>query len=100
MKKLVLALVAAASLALAVTSCTTVKPGYGFFGQAVVPGVSMVKTGEAEGTFLFGRFPLMSADISVATAAKNGGIKKIATIDTKKFSLGPITKITTIVTGE
>ena len=56
MKKALLALVATAALALAVTSCTTVKPGYGGLfgaGQAVVPGVSMAKTGEATGVFYY-----------------------------------------------
>ncbi|MBQ7159216.1 MAG: hypothetical protein IJS09_07335 [Treponema sp.] len=104
MKKMLLALVATAALALAVTSCTTVKPGYGGLfgaGQAVVPGVSMAKTGEATGTWLFGVIPLTTVDNGVSTAAKNGGITKIATIDTKKFSLlGIIVKTTTIVTGE
>ena len=105
MKKMLLALVATAALALAVTSCTTVKPGYGGAfggaGQAVVPGVSMAKTGEATGTWLFGLIPLTTVDNGVSTAAKNGGITKIATIDTKKFSLlGIIVKTTTIVTGE
>lgn len=99
MKKIIGAFALAAALAL--TACTTVAPGYGFGTDAVVPNASSVKTGEAEGGFLFGFIPVTSADVSVSTAAKNGGIKKIATIDTKKVSyLGIWVKRTTIVTGE
>lgn len=100
MKKLFTIVAVAATLAL--SACTTVTPGYGMLGgDAVVPGVSMNKTGEASGKFLFGVFPLTSADVSVSTAAKNGGIKKIATVDSKKYSLlGILVTKTTIVTGE
>lgn len=100
MKKVFGAVLATAALALGV-SCTTVAPGYGFATQAVVPDAASVKTGEAEGGFLFGIIPVMSADVSVSTAAKNGGIKKIATIDTKTVSFAGIWVVrTTIVTGE
>lgn len=94
--------IATIAAALALSACTTVTPGYGLLGSdAVVPGVSMQKTGETSGNFLFGILPLMSADLSVSTAAKNGGITKIATVDSKTFTiLGIYVKRTTIVTGE
>ena len=83
-------------------ACTTVSPGSGFGTNDVISGASMEKTGEASGTFLFGMIPLASsADISMKTAAQNAGITKIATVDTKYFSiLGIIVVRTTIVTGE
>ena len=100
MKKVFGAILATAALALAV-SCTSVVPGYGFGTQAVVPEARIVKTGEATSGFLFGRVPLLEADISVSTAAKNGGITKIATVDSKAISyLGIWVIRTTIVTGE
>ena len=83
-------------IAVALFSCTTISPNYGIATDA-----RMDKTGEASGTFLFGMIPLMSADISVSTAAKNAGIKRISTVDSKKFSvLGIVVVKTTIVTGE
>ncbi|MCR4734370.1 MAG: TRL-like family protein [Treponema sp.] len=100
MKKVILSILAAFAVTAIATSCTTISPGYGFGSQAVVPGVAMKKTGEASGKFLFGMLPLPSADTSIATAAKNGGITKIATIDTKVYRLGPLVTKTTIVTGE
>lgn len=102
MKKALCAVLGSLALAVVAASCTTVAPGYGFTGQAVTPNnVSMSKTGEATGGFLFGRVPVMSADVSVATAAKNGGIHKIATIDTRSVSYAGIWVVrTTIVTGE
>lgn len=102
MKKLVVSALAAIALAAVATSCTTVAPGIGFGGSnAVTPDASIEKTGEATGMLLFGHLPLLSADYSVSTAAKNGGIKKIATVDTKTLSyLGIVVFRTTIVTGE
>ena len=101
MKKIILSLLAALAVSVIATSCTTITPGYGFGTSAVYAGASMKKTGEASGQFLFGWIPMTSADISVSTAAKNGGITKIATVDTKTYNLLNIlvTK-TTIVTGE
>lgn len=101
MKKFILSTLAAVALVFVAASCTSVTPGYGMLGTgAVNPDVSMVKTGEATGKFLFGVLGLDGADCSVSTAAKNGGIKKIATVDTKTKFLFILTEKTTIVTGE
>ena len=94
MKK-VFGAILAASLVLAM-SCTTVSPGASDSGAA-----ANAKRGEATGGFLFGRIPVMSADVSIATAAANGGITKIATVDHKAVSYGGFWVVrTTIVTGE
>lgn len=101
MKKLVVSALAAIALAAVATSCTTVTPGIGFGGNAVNPYASIQKTGEATGLLLFGALPLTEADYSVSTAAKNGGITKIHTVDSKRKSiLGIVVWKTTIVTGE
>lgn len=102
MKKLVVSALAAIALAAVATSCTTVTPGIGFGGaSAVNPYSSIQKTGEATGLLLFGQLPLLTADYSVSTAAKNGGITKIHTVDSRRKSiLGIVVWKTTIVTGE
>ena len=58
------------------------------------------KRGEATYTVWLGFIRPMEADASIRTAAKNGGITKIATVDRKTY--GGIFKATysTIVTGE
>lgn len=95
MKKIIGAILATAALALAV-SCTTVAPG-----QIDSGATANAKRGEASGGLLFGLLPVMSADFSVSTAAANGGITKIATVDYKMVSyLGIWVTRTTIVTGE
>ena len=103
MKKLLTSILAAVALCFAATSCVTVTPGYGVLGTgAVTPGVSMKKKGEASARFLFGAIPMGNADYSVSKAAENGGIKKIATVDTKTVVFDGIIFVTktTIVTGE
>lgn len=91
MKKLVFAGIAAATLLLA--SCTSIVP------VCATSNTVGAKVGQASGTYLFGALPL-NADTSIATAAKNGGISKISTVDQKVF-IGPFTTtVTTIVTGE
>ena len=95
MKKIFGAILATAALALAV-SCTTVNPG-----QADSGATANAKRGEATGGFLMGLIPVMSADVSISTAAANGGVTKIATVDHKAVSyLGIWVVRTTIVTGE
>ena len=95
MKKVFGAVLATAALALAV-SCTTVAPGSADAGAS-----ANAKRGEATGGFLFGYVPVMSADVSISTAAANGGITKVATVDHKAVSyLGIWVVRTTIVTGE
>ena len=78
---------------LAFSGCTSIVPvsaGAGTIGS---------RRGEASGVWLFG-LPL-AADLSAATAAANGGIKRIATIDVKTTNiLGLIIVKTTIVTGD
>jgi len=68
MKKLVLI----ASVLIVVSSCTAVYPG-------MVTTAAVVKTGEARANVWFGI--ARNVDVSVATAAKNGGITKVATVD-------------------
>ena len=55
-----------------VTSCTKVFPG-------MVTTATIVKTGEAKKKVWFGI--AKDVDVSIATAAKNGGITKVATVD-------------------
>ena len=57
------------------------------------------KTGESSYTMILGFMPL-NADASIATAAKNGGITKVATVDQKITGKFFSTTITTVVTGE
>lgn len=58
------------------------------------------KTGQATGTCFLGGL-CFGADASITTAAKNGGITKIATVDQKRTNiLGLVQTYTTIVTGE
>ncbi|MCE3227251.1 MAG: TRL-like protein family [Bacteroidetes bacterium] len=71
MKKIII-LVAVAALGAATTSCTVVFPG-------MVTQASSVKEGIAKKKVWFGI--AKDVDVSVATAAKNGGITKVATVD-------------------
>ncbi len=58
------------------------------------------KVGTSVGTVYLG-FLSFDADASIRTAAKNGGISKISTVDMKvKNTLGIIINYETIVTGE
>ena len=58
------------------------------------------KTGTATATGYLG-FLFLDADASIKTAAKNGGITKISTVDIKQTSLlNLIVTYETIVTGE
>jgi len=58
------------------------------------------KVGMAKATGFLGMF-FFDADASIKTAAKNGGITKISTVDIKSSSLlGIIVSFETIVTGE
>ena len=101
MKKLCVLFCSAVLVSAAFMSCTTISPGYGIGSNAIVSDASMEKTGEASGAFLFGFIPLTNADISLSSAAANGGITKIATVDTRSHSiLGIVVTRTTIVTGE
>ncbi len=81
---------------LAITACTTVLPG-----MATSNPIGS-KVGEASYSMILGiPLPLFSQDIGIQTAAQNGGITKISTIDTKVYTiLGFYSTITTVVTGE
>ena len=58
------------------------------------------KVGKASATGFFGLF-FFNADASIQTAAKNGGITKISTVDIKQGNmLNIIVTFETIVTGE
>jgi hypothetical protein len=57
------------------------------------------KVGSSEATSVFGI--CFDGDASIRTAAKNGGITKISTVDVKKTNvLFVVTTVRTIVTGE
>ena len=65
-----------------------------------VGSASIEKTGQASGTIILGLFG--DVDAGIATAAKNGGITKVATVDVRvKQMLGYfMVTYTTTVTGE
>ena len=91
MKKIAIAFAAAAILALA--SCTTVLP------VAATSNDMGKKVGESTTTLLFNCLPI-SGEASIASAAKNGGIKKISSVDLKVKWLVVLTQLTAVVTGE
>lgn len=98
MKKLT-TLIAAAALTLGLAACTSISPV-----NATSNPVGS-KVGEAETMYLFHILTLkpkfLYADYSIQTAAKNGGISRISTVDVlNKNILGIIGWTTTIVTGE
>ena len=98
MKKLT-TLIAAAALTLGLAACTSISPV-----NATANTVGS-KVGEAETMSLFRILTLkpkaLYKDYSIQTAAKNGGISKISTVDVlNKDILGIISWTTTIVTGE
>ncbi|MEQ9365378.1 MAG: TRL domain-containing protein [Leptospirales bacterium] len=71
-------------------------------GASDCTGVAIgTKTGEACASLVLGGF-VAFGDMSVTTAAQNGGINKISIVDYSKFNvLGPIfIQKCTIVTGE
>ncbi|WP_066756085.1 TRL domain-containing protein [Crocinitomix algicola] len=91
MKKIKLAL---ASLTVVVlTSCSISGP------LLITDNKALEKRGEASYTSWLG-FPPFDGDISIQTAAKNGGITKVATVDQRIYGGFFRTTVTTIVTGE
>jgi len=77
----------------ALMGCTTINAPHS------VGSASIQKTGTASGQIIL--YVFGEADFGIATAAKNGGITKIATVDVEtKQLLGIITTYTTTVTGE
>ncbi len=96
MKKLLLGVAAAAILAL--TSCSVVMP------VTATSNPVGSKVGIAQATGYLGPIGMglyFNQDASIQTAAKNGGIKKISTVDMKMTNtLNLIYTYETIVTGE
>lgn len=75
-------------------SCSVSGPGF------VTDNAVNTKTGEASyNVWIFGIRP-MDADASIRTAAKNGGITKVASVDYKVKGGLLKTTYSTIVTGE
>ena len=95
MKKIA-SLLAVAVAAFALSACHTVVP----VSATTNP---IAKEGKSSANFLFNMIPipLSDGDYSIETAAKNGGITKVATIDHEENNILNlwVTK-TTIVTGE
>lgn len=93
MKKIKLAL-ATGAVALFMASCSIIMPV-----NATSNPVGS-KVGTAEATVFLGVLAF-DQDASIRTAAKNGGITKIATVDIKRSDvLGIVQTYETIVTGE
>jgi len=92
MKKMTFAALVAAGMLFA--SCTSVTP-------VCATGNKLgSKVGESTGVYLFGVLPMNGADSSIQTAAKNGGITSISTVDEKVYMGIFTTKVTTVVTGD
>ena len=90
MKKLMSALIVGAFL----TSCSITVP------VSATSNELGSKTGTATGTCYLSQL-CFGADASIATAARNGGITKISTVDLKTSNiLGLIVRYECIVTGE
>lgn len=94
MKK-VIKTIFAGSLLLSLASCSVSGPLF----VTDNAGGKANKTGEASYKVILGFMP-MKADASIATAAKNGKITKVATVD-QKIQGGLFVKTySTVVTGE
>ena len=93
MKKLK-TILAASTIALLLASCSATTP------SMITQNSVGTKVGKSSGTVYLG-FLAFGADWGLQTAAKNGGISKIATVDTKLTNvLFIIMTYETIVTGE
>jgi hypothetical protein len=87
-------LVAALAASAMLTSCSLTLP------VAATSNTVGSKVGTAKGTGYLGIL-FFNADASIKTAAKNGGITKISTVDIKQSNiLNLIVSYETIVTGE
>ena len=82
------------SLVALLTSCTVSGP------LLITDNKAIEKRGEASYTVWLGIIRPTTADASIKTAAKNGGITKVATVDVKIYGGLFKTTHTTIVTGE
>jgi len=94
MKKLIKNIAMVSALAL-MTSCSISGP----LILTDNAGGASAKKGEASYKVIFGFRPI-NVDISIATAAKNGGITKVSTVDQKIRAGIFTTTYTTVVTGE
>ena len=84
---------AAGIVAVAMASCTAGNPG-------IATGAKSIKTGTAERTIWLG-ITFGHTDLGAATAAKNGGLTKVATIDFEVVTGKPFqATYRTVVTGE
>jgi len=94
MKKAIL-IVALAIVAIALMGCPSVN-----LPSAAAGATVGTKTGQSSGKIILGLFG--NVDAGALAAANAGGIKKIATVDTKVdlLLMGLVTTITTTVTGE
>lgn len=85
-------IMAGVAVAVALSSCSFAAPGW-------ATNNASVKTGIAERKVILG-ITFGTTDLSQTTAAKNGGITKIATVDFKVTGGLFSTTYTTVVTGE
>ncbi|MDX2191455.1 MAG: TRL domain-containing protein [Bacteroidota bacterium] len=77
------------------SSCTTISP------LMVTQNNLGAKQGKSRAAFLFGKIALDGGDYSTGTAARNGGVSKIATVDLQVQNyLGIVIIYTTLVGGE
>ena len=94
MKKSIIKLFAGAIIVSTLSSCAVSAP------LMVTANKRGEKVGEASYKTIFGIQMGLDAETGVIAAAKNGGIKKVATVDqTVKGGLF-ISTVTTVVTGE
>ena len=82
-----------AILGATIASCSYSRP------ILITDNASSDKTGTAEFDVILGIFRPMKGDLSIQTAAKNGGITKVATVDYVITSKIFKTTFKTIVTG-
>lgn len=104
MKKIAMAFAAACAILLSGCAMTS-APAVGVLFTETTAPISATsaeqgsKVGEATLTSVLGI--IATGDASIATAAKNGGITKIKTVDYRSFNiLGLYATYTTVVTGE
>lgn len=94
MKKIITKIFAGTAIVATLASCAVSAP------LMVTSNTRGEKVGEASYKALFGIPLSMHSETGVIAAAKNGGIKKVATVDqTVKGGLFIVT-VTTVVTGE
>lgn len=93
--KNIIKIILAGSLLLSLASCSVSGPLF----VTDNAGGKANKTGEASYKVILGFMPF-NADASIETAAKNGNITKVATVDTKITGGFFVNTYSTVVTGE